>query len=407
MSSNSIHLVLGVSSSGKSSYIEYKRGRGEWKDIPILMAYEIEAGSSNNILKQECIVHYNLFRPYDNDAKNIENNLLEDKVLLDLLKYRDRIKAYLLVAHPAVMSKRILLRTGIEESLRKTTGHYPQQKIFELLCRLDMNEFHKKWILLLKDFHIDFKILSSETHEYATIASHDDLSKYFLAEKNIPYTSQEINKIIETNDFEYQKIELPNNQFTKGQDRSPSLKLLDTDLTGKSLLDIGCAYGYFCFEAEKRNASRVVGTELKRHRYIGANIIKEITGAKSQILYQNIFEQPLNETFDIVLLLNVIHHLKEPIKALRMLASICTGKLIIEFPTLSDKVFNSTLSRPVTFDSSLPLIGVSLQTDHDQTFLFSQQAIERILMEHDKLFSKIVFLQSPMNKERCVAICYK
>jgi hypothetical protein len=90
-----------------------------------------------------------------------------------------------------------------------------------------------------------------------------------------------------------------------------------------------------------------------------------------------------------------------------MLASICTGKLIIEFPTLSDKVFNSTLSRPVTFDSSLPLIGVSLQTGHDQTFLFSQQAIERILMEHDKLFSKIVFLQSPMNKERCVAICYK
>jgi len=192
---------------------------------------------------------------------------------------------------------------------------------------------------------------------------------------------------------------------------------LDKDLAGKSILDIGCAYGYFCFEAEKRNAARVVGTELKRHRYIGANIIKQMTGAKSQILYENIFDTSINndsnnkesnnENFDIVLLLNVIHHLKEPIKALRMIASICTEKLIIEFPTLSDSKFNSTLSTPTSFDSSLPIIGVSLQTEQDQTFLFSPQAIERILLDHDKLFSKIEFIESPMNKERCVAICYK
>jgi hypothetical protein len=103
----------------------------------------------------------------------------------------------------------------------------------------------------------------------------------------------------------------------------------------------------------------------------------------------------------------VIHHLKEPIKALRMIAGICTEKLIIEFPTLSDSKFNSTLSTPANFDSSLPIIGVSLQIEQDQTFLFSPQAIERILLDHDKLFSKIEFIGSPMNKERCVAICYK
>ena len=71
-----------------------------------------------------------------------------------------------------------------------------------------------------------------------------------------------------------------------------------------------------------------------------------MTGAKSQILYENIFDTSINNdsnnkesnngNFDIVLLLNVIHHLKEPIKALRMIAGICTEKLIIEFPTLSD-----------------------------------------------------------------------
>ena len=148
-----------------------------------------------------------------------------------------------------------------------------------------------------------------------------------------------------------------------------------------------------------------------------SNIIKQITGAKSQIRYKNIFDSSFNEEpgneefgneeFDIVLLLNVIHHLKEPIRALRLIARICTEKLIIEFPTLSDSKFNSTLPTPATIDPSLPIIGVSLQTGQDQTFLFSPQAIERILLDHDKLFSKIDFMESPMDKERCVAICYK
>jgi SAM-dependent methyltransferase len=250
-------------------------------------------------------------------------------------------------------------------------------------------------------------MILSETPEYPVIPSIAELSTYLSDEKSTPYTDVEIKEIVGNNDFEYQQIQLPNNQLTQGDDRSPSLSLLDKDLSGKSVLDIGCAYGYFCFEAEKRNAARVVGTELKRHRYVGANIVKQITGAKSEILYKNIFDTPSNEEYDIVLLLNVIHHLKEPIKALRMIASMCTEKLIIEFPTLSDSKFNSTLSTPTNFDSSLPIIGVSLQAEQDQTFLFSPQAIERILLDHDKLFSKIEFIESPMNKERCVAICHK
>jgi len=417
MSTGDIHLVLGISCSGKSSYIEHKINSGEWANIPLLMAYEIEPGVSNELIDQECIIHYNLFRPFNNDASNINNDFLDDKILSELLHDRDRIKAHLLIVHPSILSKRVLLQSEVEGRLRKPETPYPQQAIFELLCRIDATDFYNRWISLLKELNINVEMMLSETPEYTVIPSVAELSAHLSNEKTVSYTDVEISEIVENNDFEYQQIQLPNNQFTQGNDRSHSLSLLDKDLAGKSILDIGCAYGYFCFEAEKRNAARVVGTELKRHRYIGANIIKQMTGAKSQILYENIFDTSINndsnnkesnnENFDIVLLLNVIHHLKEPIKALRMIASICTEKLIIEFPTLSDSKFNSTLSTPTSFDSSLPIIGVSLQTEQDQTFLFSPQAIERILLDHDKLFSKIEFIESPMNKERCVAICYK
>ncbi|MBN2809512.1 MAG: hypothetical protein JXR80_08480 [Deltaproteobacteria bacterium] len=97
--------------------------------------------------------------------------------------------------------------------------------------------------------------------------------------------------------------------------------------------------------------------------------------SNSQILYQDVFKHPIKESFDIILLLNVIHHLKEPVRALRVAPIICKEKLIIEFPTLSDNKFNPTLSTPVTFNPNLPLIGVSLQAGFDQTFLFSRSAM--------------------------------
>jgi hypothetical protein len=196
MSSCIIHLVLGVSCSGKSAYIEFKRDSGEWENIPILMAHEVDAGSSHDILKKECIVHYNLFKPYGHDAKNIKNSILEDKALSDLLKCRDRIKAYLLVSHPAVISKRVRQRTGLEVSLRKTTGRYPQQKVLQLLCSLDLKEFHIKWISLLKEFQLDLKILNSETYEYATIASHDDFQSIFLPRKIFPTQTRKFAKLL-------------------------------------------------------------------------------------------------------------------------------------------------------------------------------------------------------------------
>ena len=182
MKSNYIHLVMGISSAGKSIYIKSKQDSGEWKGIPLLMAYQIGTDFSAEILQQECIVHYNLFRPYNNDVVNVENDLFEDKALSLLLKYNDRIKVSLLVTRPAVLTKRILQRTEVEPILIKRGGYYPQQKIAELLCHLDMNQFHEKWINLLQEFQINFTILNSETDKYPIISA-DNLTTFFHVEQ--------------------------------------------------------------------------------------------------------------------------------------------------------------------------------------------------------------------------------
>ena len=45
---------------------------------------------------------------------------------------------------------------------------------------------------------------------------------------------------------------LPHGLSTKGQDRSNTASLVLPDkLDGQSVVDIGCCYGYFCYEARR------------------------------------------------------------------------------------------------------------------------------------------------------------
>jgi len=243
------------------------------------------------------------------------------------------------------------------------------------------------------------------------------------------YTKEQIEKIISEHKFEYQKIELPYNLSTSGSERDTDLDtILGGVIENKSVLDIGSAYGYFCFEAEKRGASYVCGTELKEHRFKGAKLLKDIKGSSVDFLNFDILEKPINKQFDIVLLLNVIHHLEYPIYFLKLLSEMCNDRLVIEFPTTNDVIFNRKsdnsfkvkltrlLKRKLGIDlnnktkndlASLPLIGVSLMKEKGQTFVFNESALERILIQNSKLFKRVEFFDSNFSEERKIAIFYK
>ena len=224
---------------------------------------------------------------------------------------------------------------------------------------------------------------------------------------NRRYSKEEIEKVLREKDFEYQRVALPFGLATPGQDRSATRDLIfPSSLAGKSVLDIGCALGYFCFEAEARGAIRVVGTEVKANRLEQAMLLKEIKGSNVEFLLRDINAEPLDEEFDYVCLLNVIHHVQEPIRLLRRSAALTRERLIIEFPTFDDPRFKKeTRTCFASLWNRFPLIGVNPLPPPGETFVFSPLALKAIL-SHERLFRSIDLVPSP-TRGRAIAICVK
>jgi 2-polyprenyl-3-methyl-5-hydroxy-6-metoxy-1,4-benzoquinol methylase len=224
------------------------------------------------------------------------------------------------------------------------------------------------------------------------------------------YRKSQIISILKKTKFEYHRVDLPYNLHTTGQDRSATANLIfPSPLNGTTVLDVGCAIGYFCFEAESRGAEFVLGLEKRESRFEQAIKLKEIRDSQVNFIKINVEEYQCEKSFDYVLLLNVLHHLQDPLAILQKLSSIVNKQLIIEFPTFEDKRFQRFLPSDLHNKlNQLPLIGVSSLKNKkfDQTFIFSPIALERILLDHNSSFSSVKFIESPM-KGRAIAFCDK
>lgn len=111
-------------------------------------------------------------------------------------------------------------------------------------------------------------------------------------------------------------------------------RTIPQDLTGWSILDIGCSDGFFSLECIKRKALRVVSIDEDPRRIQNLNFVAERLGVKTvEARVQSIYELDPKERFDCVLMLGVLYHLDHPLLGLQRVSKI-TSRLILETTVL-------------------------------------------------------------------------
>ena len=92
-----------------------------------------------------------------------------------------------------------------------------------------------------------------------------------------------------------------------------NLSRLDSyDLTGKSVLDVGCNAGYFLFKLCNRGASRLVGIEIgEKFVTIANDLNREVFKSPPQLITficGDFLTYQFNEKFDLIICLSTFHY---------------------------------------------------------------------------------------------------
>ena len=102
------------------------------------------------------------------------------------------------------------------------------------------------------------------------------------------------------------------------------------DLSGKSVLDIGCNGGFYSLEMKKRGAARVLGIDSDERYLKQAEFAAEMLSLKIEFQKMSVYQvAELKERFDIVLFMGVLYHLRYPLLALDLLREHSVGDLLV------------------------------------------------------------------------------
>jgi tRNA (mo5U34)-methyltransferase len=119
------------------------------------------------------------------------------------------------------------------------------------------------------------------------------------------------------------------------------------DLSGCSVLDIGCNAGFFSIAMKQRGADRVIGIDSDARYLAQARLAADVAGADIEFRRMTVYEVArLRERFDIVLFLGVLYHLRHPLLALDLLHAHVTRDLLV----FQSMLRGSTEAGPVADD---------------------------------------------------------
>ncbi len=95
---------------------------------------------------------------------------------------------------------------------------------------------------------------------------------------------------------------------------------LPEDLSGKTVLDIGCNAGFYSLEMKRRGADRVVGIDDDARILEQARFAAGVEGLAVEYRQMSVWEiGALGERFDLVIFMGVLYHLRYPLLALDLI----------------------------------------------------------------------------------------
>jgi tRNA (mo5U34)-methyltransferase len=105
---------------------------------------------------------------------------------------------------------------------------------------------------------------------------------------------------------------------------------IPADLTGKTVLDIGCNGGFYSIEMKRRGASRVLGIDFDDAYLSQARFATEVAELDIEFRKLSVYDvASLGERFDIVLFMGVLYHLRHPLLALDLIREHVAEDLLI------------------------------------------------------------------------------
>jgi tRNA (mo5U34)-methyltransferase len=162
----------------------------------------------------------------------------------------------------------------------------------------------------------------------------------------------------------------PNLKWRNFQDAIPA------DLTGKSVLDIGCNAGFYSLQMKRRGAARVLGIDFDPVYLAQARFAAEVNELDIDFRQMSVYDvASLGEKFDVVIFMGVLYHLRHPLLALDLIYEHVTKDLLVfqsmqrgskEVPQLAA---DYTFHEPAPFEEpSYPaLYFVEKSYSHDPT----------------------------------------
>ncbi len=105
---------------------------------------------------------------------------------------------------------------------------------------------------------------------------------------------------------------------------------IPADLSGKTVLDIGCNAGFYSIQMKRRGAERVVAIDTDEAYLAQGRFAAEICEAEIEFRQLSVYDVgALGEKFDFVLFLGVFYHLRHPLLALDLIHEHVTRDLLL------------------------------------------------------------------------------